>query len=623
MARVWLVSAVGIALLGSFGCGDILVVDPGSGTGGAAGAGGGGGTTTTTGTTATSSTGTTTSTTSTTATTSTGGGGSGGEGGAACVPVDDGNPCTDEACVDGQLVHTPTQAGAACSMNGAICDGQGACVGCLSPADCPGADDECQARTCAGGVCGVLFAPAGTVLATQTIGDCRVAVCDGSGEVEDLTDNEDLPLGTGDPCTDPLCIAGAPIDPPDGWPCDDGDLCTTLDMCIGGACAGDVPMPCDAGASCVEGVCLAGVCAPPLAAFAGTMMGEAMGLTPYRTTFVVADMNGDGLPDLVSSTEDLVAYNSTGVWLNTGNLTFNGSLGGYPHNAGPYPVSVAAADLNGDGLGDVVLGNGGNWHVVTVVLNDGNPHADGVDYPVCGFVPAMRWVVTADMTGDGYPDVAATSEGDDEVSVLLNHGDGTLEARVDYDAGPVPGALIGVDLTNDGRASLAMVHATLNTVSVLLNEGGGTFAAKVDYPTGQAPNSLADADLNGDGALDLVVANEGDATVSVLFGLGDGSFAAKIDYPTGPLPRSIVALDLNGDGKVDVATASYGGTAVSILLNDGNGTFSCRVDVPTGVSPFSIAAADFDGDGRGDLVVACPGDGTKHALRNVTPVVAP
>ena len=57
-------------------------------------------------------------------------------------------------------------------------------------------------------------------------------------------------------------------------------------------------------------------------------------------------------------------------------------------------------------------------------------------------------------------------------------------------------------------------------MSVLLNNGDGTFAARLDYPAGSTPYSIAVADLNGDGRPDLAVANNGyvpdNGNVSVL-----------------------------------------------------------------------------------------------------------
>jgi hypothetical protein len=53
-------------------------------------------------------------------------------------------------------------------------------------------------------------------------------------------------------------------------------------------------------------------------------------------------------------------------------------------------------------------------------------------------------------------------------------------------------------------------------VSVLLNQGNGTFAAAVNYAAGSSPRSVAAADLNADGRPDLAVANSGSGNVSVL-----------------------------------------------------------------------------------------------------------
>ena len=96
-------------------------------------------------------------------------------------------------------------------------------------------------------------------------------------------------------------------------------------------------------------------------------------------------------------------------------------------------------------------------------------------------------------------------------------------------------------------------------MSVLLNDGNGTFAAKVDYPTGLAPrSSVAAADLNGDGKPDLAVANRE---------LQHRERAAQQRRRhlrrQGRLPGrarhrrvGMAAADLNGDGKPDLALSN-------------------------------------------------------------------
>jgi hypothetical protein len=82
-------------------------------------------------------------------------------------------------------------------------------------------------------------------------------------------------------------------------------------------------------------------------------------------------------------------------------------------------------------------------------------------------------------------------------------------------ADPVPVA--AADLNGDGKPDLAVTNQSGDSVSVLLNKGNGTFAARIDYFAGPTPSSIAVADLNGDSALDLAVTNESLQTVSVLF----------------------------------------------------------------------------------------------------------
>src|SRR5262249_49400865 len=106
----------------------------------------------------------------------------------ADVPVD-GKQCTSDLCAAGVPSNPAVPAGRPCSEGGGtMCNDSGTCVECLGAADCPGVDSECQQRTCTAGACGLSFAPSGTPVSTQTSGDCKKNVCDGTGNTISMDD---------------------------------------------------------------------------------------------------------------------------------------------------------------------------------------------------------------------------------------------------------------------------------------------------------------------------------------------------------------------------------------------------------------------------------------------------
>lgn len=212
----------------------------------------------------------------------------------------------------------------------------------------------------------------------------------------------------------------------------------------------------------------------------------------------------------------------------------------------------------------------------------------------------------ADLNGDGKPELVVGSGDSDALSVLVNRGDGSFEARRDYGSPRAPDSLAIADLNGDGRRDLAAAYHS-GTVSVLLNSGDGSFEARSDYSVGRGAYSLALADLNGDGKPDLTTANaeEGTGSVSVLLNRGDGSFATNVDYTTGREPDSLAIGDVSGDGKPDLVTANAGADTVSLLVGHGDGSFEPRRDYATRVGPPAfLTLADLNGDGKPDLLFA-------------------
>ncbi len=267
------------------------------------------------------------------------------------------------------------------------------------------------------------------------------------------------------------------------------------------------------------------------------------------------------------------------------------------------PQSLAVADLNGDGIPDIVVANY-EYDSVTVLLGKGDGTFTTAPSAATGQLPSS--VVGGDFNGDGIPDLAVSNAGDSDVTILLGKGDGTFTASaVSPSTGYWPYSVAVGDFNGDGIQDLAVANQGSNSLTILLGKGDGTFRTSVESPaTGMTPNWVAVGDFNGDGIADLAVANEGDGTVTILLGKGDGTFSTATALPIGTKANSVVVADFNGDGKADLAVGSSYNNFVTILLGNGDGTFTAQPPISVGWTlPGSLAVGDMNGDGIPDLIV--------------------
>ena len=365
--------------------------------------------------------------------------------------------------------------------------------------------------------------------------------------------------------------------------------------------------------------------------------------TGSAVTVAVADVNGDGKPDLVVATSGSVE-----VLLGNGDGTFQAAL-----DVGGSSGYLAVRDVNGDGIPDLVVtgctGSNCAGYVAVLLGNGDGTFQTAVTYDSGGDYPLA--VAAGDVNGDGKPDLVVTncvSHGQScgyypgLVGVLLGNGDGTFQPVVTYDSGgDYPAAVAIADLNGDAKPDLVVGELgsagwTSGVAAVLLGNGNGTFQPPATYDVeGVTPSSVAIADVNRDHKLDLVVTSQcsepschADGVVSVLLGNGDGTFQLEATYDSGGFePRSVAVQDVNGDGKPDVAVANTGtdrGSA-GVLLGNGDGTFQAAVTFDSGgISALGVALADVNGDGLPDLLLAnqCTttycGPGTIGVLLNDT-----
>jgi hypothetical protein len=326
---------------------------------------------------------------------------------------------------------------------------------------------------------------------------------------------------------------------------------------------------------------------------------------------VLADVNGDGMLDQVS----YGTYPSQGliVRLGNGDGTFQApQLTPGPNMGG----NVVVADFNNDGKPDVAVSNSSNGSSLTYSVYLGN--GDGTfQAPLNIFSNRYAMsIAAADVNGDGKLDLLAAAEnGVAGMDVSLGNGDGTFQPAVTYPT-CAAGGIVVADFNQDGKPDVAVPCAV--SLAVLIGNGDGTFQAYKSYGTAGAASPVVKGDFNGDGKIDIA------AGPFIYLGNGDGSFQA----PAAPLPvgnpvLAMTAADFNQDGRTDLAMLIYPPSVSLTALFYGNADGSFSSSFLLGKPSGGFAAGDLDGDGTPDLLADRPGASTSLTYTNLNvPVVS-
>jgi hypothetical protein len=271
----------------------------------------------------------------------------------------------------------------------------------------------------------------------------------------------------------------------------------------------------------------------------------------------VRDLNGDGKTDLIVANSSMAPFEvgGIGILFGNGDGTFQPAVS-FASDGSPIN-GVAVADFNHDGIPDIAIANwqDQNWPYsgsISVLLGTGGGKFQAAQTYTSGYW--TNSVVAADVNGDGAADLLVGNSG--SVSVLLGVGDGTFQPATYYRSAGHEGCWIAVaDVNGDGKLDLVAANQFgpnrvdgYSTVGILLGNGDGSFQPVTRYWTGSyAASSLAVADFNRDNKLDILVT--GDKLV-VFWGQGDGTFRRALGMP---FYRGTIAVgDVDGDTRPDV-----------------------------------------------------------------------
>ncbi len=297
----------------------------------------------------------------------------------------------------------------------------------------------------------------------------------------------------------------------------------------------------------------------------------------------IADFDGDGDLDIVVVSEDD----------RINELYFNNGTGRFTDEGARLPVEgttngVVVADVNGDGAPDILFANNGQD---AVIVNDGSGNfVDETAERLPHSTDVTQDLELGDVDGDGDLDLVVANEGanalyindgaghfSDETTARIPRREGGEETR-EADFGDVDG---------DGDLDLLFANVAAFVAGadprnrLLINDGDGFFTDETSTRLPSASVSSFDGDLvdvDGDGDLDIVTANAdvdlsvgriADSRYRAYLNDGNGVFTDASDEVFG-VGATGTGLDLefadfDGDGRPDFYLASRG-TADRLLL---------------------------------------------------------
>jgi hypothetical protein len=151
--------------------------------------------------------------------------------------------------------------------------------------------------------------------------------------------------------------------------------------------------------------------------------------------------------------------------------------------------------------------------------------------------------------------------------------------------GPI--SVTSADVNGDGKPDLISVNELGNTLTVLTNDGSGGFLLAATLGTGSTPDSATAADVNGDGKLDLICANGMDNTLTVWLN-GPPTITANFSGNGAVL----TGLTFSDASQLTNGTVADARLSANVALLNANQTF-------TGANALNNPANSFSGDGSG------------------------
>lgn len=240
--------------------------------------------------------------------------------------------------------------------------------------------------------------------------------------------------------------------------------------------------------------------------------------------------------------------------------------------------------------------------------------------PMASTGSAAFGIESADLDGDGKPDIVSSFYGSGNVNVFRNISTGAGPMQTIFDA-PIDitygtGAAYNVaiaDLNKDYKPEILIANTALAEVTILPNHstpGVINFGTAVHIPCPETPYALTACDLNMDAYGDLIVTCNSKLAIyrntTVTVG-GDISFDPYSELIEATTWRDVMCADMDGDARVDIVAGGSDRVAIFQSTTPTGGTtlsFAAPVTCMTARNTYTMDIGDLDGDFQPDIVTA-------------------